>query len=172
MWDVDYYEEDNNEIMLPTKLIIPNMDIDEVMRALKVIGYNGDFTLETDGTYRVGSTYTGPELQDGLNPFTEDRFEQQKIIYQIMNYILDKYNCEVLFEAGEEGFVNLRAMADVQNVSVFVASYEGENLTKVVVIPKNLEVNNPVVSIPVTSKDKIFVLDEKMSPLANVYVVE
>lgn len=30
MWDIDYYEEDNNEIMLPTKLIIPNMDIDEV----------------------------------------------------------------------------------------------------------------------------------------------
>ena len=30
MWDVDYYEENNNEIMLPTKLIIPNMDIDEV----------------------------------------------------------------------------------------------------------------------------------------------
>ena len=30
MWDIDYYEEDNNKIMLPTKLIIPNMDIDEV----------------------------------------------------------------------------------------------------------------------------------------------
>ena len=30
MWDIDYYEDDDDEIMLPTKLIIPNMDIDEV----------------------------------------------------------------------------------------------------------------------------------------------
>lgn len=71
-----------------------NMDIDEVMRALKVIGYSGYFTLETDGSSRVGSTYTGPELKGGLNPYTTDRFEQQEIIYQIMNYILEKYDRE------------------------------------------------------------------------------
>lgn len=71
-----------------------NMDIDEVMRALKVIGYNGDFTLETTGSSRIGTTYTGPELKDGLDPYTTDRFEQQDIIYQIMTYILEKYDRE------------------------------------------------------------------------------
>ena len=30
MWDIDYYEEDDEIIMLPTELIIPNMDIDEI----------------------------------------------------------------------------------------------------------------------------------------------
>ena len=70
-----------------------NMDVDEVMRALKVIGYNGDFTLETDGSNRIGSNYTGPELEDDLNPYSTNRFEQQDIIYQIMTYILEKYDC-------------------------------------------------------------------------------
>lgn len=70
-----------------------NMNIDEVMRALKVIGYSGDFTLETDGSSRIGPNYTGPELSDDLDPYTKDRFEQQEIIYQIITHILEKYDC-------------------------------------------------------------------------------
>ena len=149
-----------------------NMDIDSVMRALKVIGYSGDFTLETDGTYRIGSTYTGPALQDGLNPFTSDRFEEQKIIYQIMTYILKKYDCDVLFETGKAGYVNLRAVTDVSNVSIIVASYDGKNVTNVNVILKNLTTKNAVVPIPVSSGDKVFVLNDKLIPISDVYTVE
>lgn len=69
------------------------MDIDEVMRALKVMGFDGYFTLETDGTPRISTQYKGPELEDGLNPYSEDRLEQEEIVYQIATYILEKYDC-------------------------------------------------------------------------------
>jgi len=70
------------------------MDIDEVMRALKVIGYNGDFTLEVDGSSRTAGTYTGPKLEGGLNAYSTDRFEQEKIAYQVSTFILKKYDCD------------------------------------------------------------------------------
>ena len=70
-----------------------NLDVDKVMRALKVIGFDGCFTLETEGTPRITDKYTGPELEDGLNPYSTDRFEQEKIAYQIATYILEKYDC-------------------------------------------------------------------------------
>ena len=69
------------------------MDIDEVMRALKVMGFDGYFTLETDGTPRISTQYKGPELEGGLNPYSEDRLEQEEIVYQIATYILEKYDC-------------------------------------------------------------------------------
>lgn len=69
------------------------MDVDEVMRAFKLIGYSGEFTLEIDGSKRTDATYNGPELEGGLDPYTQDRFEQEKIIFQLMNYILEKYDC-------------------------------------------------------------------------------
>ena len=149
-----------------------NMDIDEVMSALKIIGYNGDFTLETDGSNRIGSTYTGPELAGGLDPFTTDRFEQQKIIYQLMTYILNKYDCKVLFETDKTGFVTVRAVTDIPKVFIVVASYDGKNIKNVSVTPKCLNMKNPAVSIPVNSGDKVFVLDDKMIPLANVYIAQ
>lgn len=148
-----------------------NMDIDEVMSALRIIGYTGDFTLETDGTYRIGSNYTGPELE-GLNPFTSDRFEQQRIIYQIMTYILQKYDCEVLFEEVNPGFINVRAVTDIPSASIVIASYDGNKLTGATVIPKTFTMKNAIVSVPVNSGDRVFVLNDKMKPLAEVYTVE
>ena len=149
-----------------------NMDIDEVMSALKIIGYNGDFTLETDGSNRISNNYTGPELAGGLDPFTTDRFEQQKIIYQLMTYILNKYDCKVLFETDKTGFVTVRAVTDIPKVFIVVASYDGKNIKNVSVTPKCLNMKNPEVSIPVNSGDKVFVLDDKMIPLANVYIAQ
>ena len=67
------------------------MDVDEVMRAFKIMGYSGEFTLEIDGSKRTDSTYSGPKLEEGLDPYTTDRFEQEKIIFQLMNYILEKH---------------------------------------------------------------------------------
>lgn len=70
-----------------------NLDIAAVMRAIKMIGYNGDFTLEADGASRSGGTYTGPELEGELDPYTTDCFEQEDILYQIAEYILKEYDC-------------------------------------------------------------------------------
>lgn len=152
-----------------------NLDIDGVMRALRMIGYNGDFTLETDGRPRITSTYAGPELKDGLNPYTTDRTQQQRIVYQIATYILDKYDCgedKLLFEEGSAGYINLRAKTDISDVSIFVASYAGKKLTNAVHIPKSFTKDNLVASIPVKSGDKVFVWNSEMKPLTNVYTVE
>jgi hypothetical protein len=78
----------------------------------------------------------------------------------------------VLFEEDKTGYVTVRAVTDVPYVSIVVASYEGENLTGVIVIPKSLNMKNPTASIPVNAGDKVFVLDDKFIPLANVYVAE
>ena len=149
-----------------------NMDIDEVMRALKVIGYSGDFTLETDGSNRIGSVYTGPALEEGLNPYTKDRFEQQRIIFQIMTYILRKYDSKVLFEEGDAGYVKLRAVTDLADVSIFVVSYNGGRFEKVTEISKDFTMKNPTVEICIEPGDKIFVWDDNMMPLADVYTAK
>ena len=154
-----------------------NMDVDEVMRALKVIGYNGDFTLETDGSNRIGSNYTGPELEDDLNPYSTNRFEQQKIIYQIMTYILEEYDCVIVkdqlsFETGKPGYVNLIATTDISNLSILVASYTGNKLTNIVCIPKSFTMDDLIFEIPVSFGDKVFVLNDKMKPLIDAYTVE
>ena len=70
-----------------------NMDIAAVMRAIKMMGYIGDFTLEADGSSRAGGTYTGPALEGDLDPNTTDCFEQEEILYQIAEYILTEYDC-------------------------------------------------------------------------------
>jgi hypothetical protein len=149
------------------------MDIDEVMRALRIIGFTGDFTLETDGSNRnTSNSYTGPELEEGLDPFTKDRFEQQRIIYQIMTHLLREYECKVLFEEGEAGKVNVRAVTELSDVSIFVVSYNGGRLSKVTKIPTDFTMKNPIAEISVSSGDKILVWDDKMMPLANVYTAK
>ena len=67
-----------------------NMAVDRVVRAMKMIGFNGEFTLEVTGGNRISTGYYGPEL-DGLDPYTTDRFEQEKIAFQTHTYILEKY---------------------------------------------------------------------------------
>ena len=67
-----------------------NMNIDEVMNALKVIGFNGYFTLEASN---ISDKYTGPELEEGLDPYSTDKFVQEKISHQIATHVLNKYDC-------------------------------------------------------------------------------
>ena len=74
-----------------------NMDIERVMTALKVIGYDGYFTLETDGSNRAATTYNGPTLEVVSNPNTTDRHEQEAILYQVTKYILEEYDCAGCF---------------------------------------------------------------------------
>ena len=150
-----------------------NMDIDEVMRALRVIGFTGDFTLETDGSKRnTSNSYTGPELGEDFDPFTKDRFEQQRIIYLIMTQLLREYECKVLFEEGDAGKVNLRAVTDLSDVSIFVVSYNGGRFAKVTEISKDFTMKNPIVEICIEPGDKIFVWDDNMMPLADVYTAK
>lgn len=77
-----------------------------------------------------------------------------------------------MFETGKAGYVNLRAVTDVSNVSIIVASYDGKNVTNINVILKKLTTKNAVVPIPVSSGDKVFVLNDKLIPISDVYTVE
>ena len=68
------------------------LDIEEVMNALRAIGYDGYLTLECDGGGRVSGNYTGPQLEGCSNPYTSDRLTQEKILYLVTEYMLKSHN--------------------------------------------------------------------------------
>ena len=79
-----------------------NMDIDEIMKALIDVEFEGYFTLECDGKDRTQTLYNGPEF-DWMKeirpnypitriPRVMDRIQQETLLYQVAEYILDSYD--------------------------------------------------------------------------------
>ena len=91
------------------------MDHNEVMQALVDIDYKGYFTLECDGGGRGNGTYTGPEFEwmkeaypnvalENI-PARMSRIEQQKLLYQLAEYIINTYpNADADKETASTGF--------------------------------------------------------------------
>ena len=89
-----------------------------------------------------------------------------------MTYILRKYDSKVLFEEGDAGYVKLRAVTDLADVSIFVVSYNGGRFAKVTEISKDFTMKNPIVEICTEPGDKIFVWEDNMMPWADVYTAK
>ncbi len=68
-----------------------NINVDEVMLAINMIGFKGYFTLECDGTTRALGAYTGPNLEGMDASKILDRMEEEKQLYQLTEYILKEH---------------------------------------------------------------------------------
>ena len=78
--------------------IIPyygTLNCDRVMRALNRIGFSGYFTFECDGSARINGNWHGPEGLETLSsadPSSLTREQQEKLLYEIGEYILRYYD--------------------------------------------------------------------------------
>ena len=68
-------------------LYFGTLDNDEVMRALRDVGFNGYFTMECDGYVRRGRTWKGPtdlpifkELTHSVMNYSRE--EQERLLYE------------------------------------------------------------------------------------------